>query len=52
MCEIGASEGEKSILIAFHESNSSQFRAFLKTGSWFQSKHNLSEAIENKNPFL
>lgn len=51
MSEIGALEGEKSILIAFHENNPSQFSTFLEIGPWLQSKHTLSGTIENKNPF-
>lgn len=41
MGEIGASEGEKSILIASHESNPGQFSTFLEIGSWLHSKHSL-----------
>lgn len=51
MSEIGAWEGEKSILIAFHESNPSQCGTFLEIGSWLQGKHTLSGTIENKNSF-
>lgn len=51
MRETGASEEEKSILIASPESNPSQFSTCLETGSWLQNKHTLSGTTENENPF-
>lgn len=52
MGEIGASEGEESILIASHESNPGQFSTFPETGSQLHSKHSLLGTTENKNPFI
>jgi hypothetical protein len=52
MSEIGAPEGEKSILFAPHESNPSQCSTFLETESCPNSTLILLVTMENKNLLL